>query len=79
MLYLCKRIKLIRVDYEIFNFETKEQLNLTICQNTKIKILMPAIIDENEEFKYNISSDYYNNICYIYTTKNGTDITLKDR
>ena len=40
---------------------------------------MPAIIEEDEEFKHSISSDYYNNICHVYTTKNGTDITLKDR
>ena len=66
-----------RVDYEIYR--GKEQLNLTICQNTNIKILYPAIIKEDEEFKHNIFSDYYNNICHTYTTKTGTDISLKDR
>ena len=74
-----KGLLIPKVDYEIFNLKTKKQLNLTICENSKIKILMPAYIDESEEFKHNISSDYYNNICHIYTTKNGTDITLKDR
>ena len=67
------------VNYEIYNIESKEMLNLTNCQNEKIKILFPAIIDKKENFKYNMSSDYYNNICYIYTTKSRTDITLKDR
>ena len=66
-----------RVEYELYR--RKEQLNLTICQNTKIKILYPAKIEENEEFKHNISSEYYNNICHTYTTKYGTDITIKDR
>ena len=29
--------------------------------------------------KYNLSSDYYTNICYSYKTEKGTDILLKDR
>ena len=28
---------------------------------------------------YNINSGYYNDICYTYTTENGTDIVVKDR
>ena len=44
-----------------------------------MEILYPAIIDENNEFKYNPSSEYYNDICYTYTTENDTDITLTDR
>ena len=27
----------------------------------------------------NSSSDYYNDICYTYTSENGTDVTLSDR
>ena len=42
-------------------------------------ILLPEIINEKEEFKHNSSSEYYNDICYTYTTENGTDISLKDR
>ena len=68
-----------RIFYEIFNSRTKEQLNLTICKKTKIKILYPSIIEEDEEFKHNMYNDYYNDICHSYTTKDGTDITLKDR
>ena len=29
--------------------------------------------------KYNSSDEYYNDICYTYTTENGTDIFLTDR
>lgn len=36
-------------------------------------------IDENNLFKYDSSSPYYNDICYIYTTENNTGIILKDR
>ena len=67
------------IEYEVFNSETKEKLNLTICNNIKININIPVIIDENNIFKYNSSHDYYNNMCYSYKTKNNTDIILKDR
>ena len=39
---------------------------------------MPIIITENLD-KLNISSDYYNDICYTATSDSGTDIILKDR
>ena len=59
--------------------KNKNKLNLDLCKNTKIELLLPCIIDENNEFKYNIKSDYYNDICYSYKTENGTDIILSDR
>ena len=67
------------IEYEVYDLKNRKQLDLNICNNIKINILYPAIIDENNEFKYNPSSEYYNDICYIYTTENGTDITLTDR
>ena len=41
--------------------------------------LIPVSIDENNLFKYNTSSRYYNDLCLTYTTEEGTDIILKDR
>ena len=68
------------IEYEVYRTKPeKKQLNLTVCKNTKINILLPAKINENNEFKHNSSSEYYNDICYAYTTENGTDISLKDR
>ena len=67
------------VEYEVYDFKNRKQLDLNICNNKNIEILYPAIIDENNEFKHNLSSEYYNDICYIYTTENETDITLADR
>ena len=66
-------------EYEIYNSNTKDKLDLSICKDTKINISIPVSIDENNLFKYNISSEYYNDICFPYTTENKTDITLKDR
>ena len=44
----------------------------------KINITIPVVIDENNIFKYNSSNEYYNDICYSYSSNN-TDIILKDR
>ena len=69
------------VEYEIYNPNTKEKLDLSYCDKEQIKISIPASIDinENEIAKYNPKSDFYNDICSTYTTKFNTDITLKDR
>ena len=62
------------VEYEIYNYENKQRLNLSICQNIPIEIDIPVSIDEDNIFKYNLSSDYYNDRCYPYTTEQGTQI-----
>ena len=67
------------VEYEISNPITKEKLNLKYCQNEQIDIALPVSINENELFKYNPNSDFYNDICSTYTTNYKTDISLKDR
>ena len=67
------------IEYEIYNIKTKEALDLNICEGIKINISISADIDENNLFKYNSSDEYYNDICYPYTTENNTDIILKDR
>ena len=51
-------------------------LNLTICEKSTISI--PIIINE-ELYKLDDSSEYYNNICYATTYEDGTDIIMKDR
>ena len=52
---------------------------MEVCRNQEIDLILPAYINENELFKYNSSSDYYNDICYLYRTPKNTDITLNDR
>ena len=67
------------IEYEIYNIETKELLDLNICKDIKLHINIPVNINESNLFKYNSSSEYYNDICYSFTTENNTDIILKDR
>ena len=68
------------IEYEIYNSKGKiKSLNLSYCKNKKINITIPVTIDENNLSFYNSSDDYYNDICYSFTTINGTDIILSDR
>ena len=72
-------IKMPIVNYKIYKGKGRENLDLSICEGIKIDILVPVSIDEDELYKYNITGDYYNNICFTFTSENGTDIPLKDR
>ena len=71
-----------RLEYEIyypFNENKLSKLDLNICDGINIIISNPVKLDSKEIDKYNSSSNYYKDICYTFTTKNGTDIILKDR
>ena len=65
------------IKYEIFHPNNKTKLELNLCKS--IQTIVPVSIDENKLFKYDPESDYYNDICFPYTTEKGTDIVLKDR
>ena len=67
------------IEYEIFSPNGTIKLDLNYCKDLSINYYIPVNIDENELFKYNSSSEYYNDRCYPYTTKEGTDITIFDR
>ena len=67
--------------YAIYNYETKERLNLKYCENKKVIINVPTTkkVNEKEKFLYDPHSDFYHDICFKYTTEYKTDITLNDR
>ena len=70
-----------KVEYDVYcklSGTNLKKLNLTICTNSKILIFMPFNLNGNID-EYNSSSGYYNDMCYTVTTKDGTDITMKDR
>ena len=67
------------VIYEIYHPINKSKLNLSYCQDINIELDIPAIIDENNLFKYDPNSGFYTDNCYSYTTEQGTDIILSDR
>ena len=67
------------IEYEVYEYKSRQKLDLNICRNEKINISIPVTIDEDNLFKYNSSSEYYNDFCFPYTTENNTDIILNDR
>ena len=67
------------IQYKIFKEKGRDNLDLNICNGYKIDIIIPVSINEDELYKYNSTSDYYNSICFAYTSENGTDIPLEDR
>ena len=74
-LYLLKIDTIIdsipKIEYAVYYSLTNNnftKLNLSICKNIKIDILIPVEIPSNEIDKHNSSSDLYNDICYTLTT-----------
>ncbi len=56
------------IEYKIFNPINNEVLNLTYCNKIKININIPVSIEEENLYKYNPYSEYYNNECYQYVS-----------
>ena len=80
----------IYVQYEIYNPYTLDYIPLDICQGIKVNINVPVSISQETELLYyslnesgynlfNSSDSFYHDVCSIYTTQNGTDISLLDR
>ena len=67
------------IQYEVYNPITKEKLDISDCDESKIEINIPVDIDENNLDKYNQESDYYNDRCYVSKSNSGTDMPMKYR
>ena len=76
-------LKIPKIEYNIYsklNDTNLIKLNLSICYNIKIDIFIPLIISEDENIdEYNLSSEYYSDICYPAETDDSVDIIIKDR
>ena len=79
-----------KVEYEVYSPETKQKLNLTLCENNKIDIYVPTSLDNYtndlyeslSKYGYDIfdeNNSFYKDICTPFTTEEGTDILLYDR
>ena len=70
-----------KIEYNVYSKlkgNNLEKLNLTVCENATLYINIPYEINGNID-KFNTSSGYFNDICYVATSNDGTDISLKDR
>ena len=77
-----KDMKKARIEYEVYypsNENKLYKLDLNICEEVNIIISNPMKLDDKNIDKYNSSSDFYKDICYAYTTENGTNMILNDR
>ena len=73
-------MKIPKIEYDVYSKllgENLTKLNISVCQNNII-ISLPIPISENVDV-LNISSRYYNDICYVATSDSDTDIILNDR
>ena len=68
---------LYQVYYEKEGTNQLEQLDLTLCEGMRIRTSFPMDIDNPD--LYDINSPIYNSLCYIYSSKSGVDMTIKDR
>ena len=74
-------LKIPKVEINIYtklNDSSLLKLNLSLCQNDKMEITLPIVLSDDID-KLNTSSGYFNDICYVSTSENGTDIILRDR
>ena len=74
-------MKIPKVEYEVFKLNEEnnlEKLNLSYCKGENVEVSIPVTINGSIDL-YNSSSGYYNDICYLTTSKYNTDICLKDR
>ena len=78
------------IQYEIYNPNNYQKLDLTICKNNGIDISFPIDIEEEITLLYNnlkeegydlfdISNKFYFDICTPFTAENGADVLLQDR
>ena len=79
------------VQYEIYEPFNRTKLDLSICNNVSIEIIIPnAAISESTQKMikklqnlgydiFNINDPFYTDFCTKYTTEDGTDMTLADR
>ena len=78
------------VQYEIYESNSKIFLELEECSGSDVIINVPIDLESNIELLYNMlansgynlfdaNDSFYNDICAVYTTENGTDILLYDR
>ena len=78
------------IQYEIYDPDTNNKLDLSVCSDIKFDIYIPIQLKEEtqklyEDLKsqgYNLfdkNDKFYTDICSPFKTKNGTDILLSDR
>ena len=88
--YYYENLVTPKMDYKIFY--KSQKLNLTLCENVSLDITTPAnfensgidmnllnsTLDSGIDI-FNLSSEFFNDICSTFSSGNGTDVPIKDR
>ena len=80
----------LKVEYKVYHPKTKEQLDLSICNDNKILISAPLLLERKTADLYSDFSEkgidifdkndsFYQDVCKTFTTNVSTDIILSDR
>lgn len=80
-----------QLSYAFFRSLTGERLNLKFCEGEKVEVTVPInntkgvnvtlaqeLADKGIDV-YNSSDPFFNDVCFPYTSEDGTDVTLDDR
>ena len=78
------------IQYEIFEVNSTEKLNLSICKDKPVDIYIPIELSSDTKIKYedlksqgydlfDKESKFYTDICTPYNSPNGTDVSLSVR
>jgi len=81
-----------QIEYEVYNLNTSQQLDLSICKDNDIKIDVYSPVNLNEDIYdlakhlkeqgydlFNSNDSFYNDFCSPYSSTKGTDVILADR
>ena len=72
-----ERLEIYKIEFDIYQKLNGKlnKLNKIVCKNETINLNIPFETDKNLD-EFNISSEYYKDLCYIAKSDNGTDISL---
>ena len=67
------------VEYNFYELNSAKKLDLFKASHLDLNIKYPAVIDANEEYKYNPYNNYYSDACIQATSDDGVDMIIDDR
>ena len=79
--YFLDDYKIPVIEYNIYNKVGKElqKINLDNFKDKHVRYYLPVSINQEDEFRYNPTNNYFNDICYSYDADNGKDKILYER
>ena len=80
--YYFDDYKIPVIEYNLYYRNENKTNTKVIMDEYKDKVAyyyLPVNINEKEEFKYNYENNFYNDICYSYSSNDKKDVTLYDR